>query len=176
LNVTIVTFVNGEQCTPQVNTSQCLVLETDTRLLVSGDVDAEVSAFLAYKMLQEEMAGNTFLETLSVIDHIEYLRPVSALPPPIVDDNQNNRIGADNRSISANPWTLGAVLAMCKFFSLYMLFDCWSWPVVSHDRIIFFMKSCAEYTTGTGGLIAIYAWVRNRRTRNRRHMQLIEEM
>jgi hypothetical protein len=31
------------------------------------------------------------------------------------------------------------------------------------------------YCTGVGGFVALWAWVRNRRTRNRRHMQLIDE-
>lgn len=115
LNVTVVTFINGERCIPQVNTSRCQVLETDTRLFITGeDLDTEVATFLALKMLQEQMGDSSFIAGIPEIENIEYLRPLSALPPIIDDDDDTNTVGTENGTISANPWTLGAVVVMCK--------------------------------------------------------------
>jgi hypothetical protein len=116
--VAIATNGMGGNCTSEI--SVCIILETEFTVHVSYDVDPEVGAFLGYVMLRQEMDEGSFEN--SAIDRCQYLSPLPLLPPLIEEDKTS---GADSfpdlqseENISVSPWTVGAVLAMCTFWTI----------------------------------------------------------
>lgn len=116
LPLAITTQETGEPCEPEI--SECIVLETSFEVLVADDVDSDVSAFLGYVLIKEEMDGGEFVRQNPTMDRVEYLSPLPLLPP-LGEDGLNDqpiqpggRAAADQ--INVSPWTLGAVITMCK--------------------------------------------------------------
>jgi len=116
LSVPMSTTLTGEACTPKI--TNCTVMETEFQIVVNEDLDPEVAAFLGYVLLQEEMDGGIFVIEIPILDRVEYVSPLPLLPPvttPEDDDVTDPALGASDGSVSVSPWTIGAVLAMCKF-------------------------------------------------------------
>jgi hypothetical protein len=110
------TFNTGEDCTPQLNNTICSVLQTNIEFRINQSVDASVAAFLAYIEIQENMADSAFVNDIPNLSLIKYNRPLPLLPP--IESNESGPkqavIDAGSTTISSSPWTLGAVVAMCK--------------------------------------------------------------
>jgi hypothetical protein len=113
-SVNMSTIPTGEPCISPV--TFCIVFETSFQFIVEEDLDPEVAAVLAYAFIREEMDSGAFVEAIPVLDRVEYVRPVlTELPPIIIPEIP---IGADTQgSITVSPWTIGAVLAMCKYYT-----------------------------------------------------------
>jgi len=116
LSLPIITLETGASCQPEI--SECTVLESSGELLVAQDVDPEVAAFLGYVLLREEMDGGQFVRDNTLLDRVEYLSPLPLLPPLGEDGldgplDPNNGLSAAG-TINVSPWTLGAVVTMCK--------------------------------------------------------------
>ena len=111
----IKTVKTGLLCEAEV--SECTVFETSFDILVAENVDPEVSAFLGYVLLREEMDGGDFILDIPLMDRIEYLSPLPLLPLPGEDGLEDQPLEADELSsdqVSVSPWTLGTVVTMCK--------------------------------------------------------------
>jgi hypothetical protein len=126
--LTVRTFNTGEQCTTQLNNTICSVLETNIIFTINQDVDENVAAFLAYIKIQENMNDSAFLNGIPNLSRIQYNRPLPLLPP--IESSSSSSGGpkpastietSNNTTISASPWTLGVVVAMCKFLLLFFL-------------------------------------------------------
>ena len=104
-------------CFPQVSLlNDCTVLETTFSVILAEDTDPEVASFLGYVALQEDMDGSIFVQALSGVDRVEYLSPLPLLPPlTTTDGNQTGEVSPSEGAISVTPWTVGAVVAMCKY-------------------------------------------------------------
>jgi hypothetical protein len=162
------TSITDGLCFPESLLNDCLVLETTFRVVIAEDVDPEVARFLGYVQLQEDMADQTvFLDAFPELDRIEYVSPLPLLPPFSTpqDDGQSPDLQASNSTLSVTPWTVGAVLAMCKYRLVRSTSQSTFTP--SHYLLL--------SVAGVGGIVALWVWGRNRRTRNRRHMHLLEE-
>lgn len=94
------------------------MLLSEFQIVVNESVEPDIASFLGYINIQEEMSSGAMAAEIDVVDRVEYISPLPLLPPItspddslIPDDVQLD--GSDNPSISA--WTVGAVLAMCKY-------------------------------------------------------------
>jgi hypothetical protein len=114
-SVNMFTIPTGELCT-FVPATFCIVFETSFQMIVEEDLDPDVAAILAYAFIREEMDSGAFVEAISVLDRVEYVRPVLAeLPPIIIPEIPID--AATQGPITVSPWTIGAVLAMCKYYT-----------------------------------------------------------
>lgn len=119
LATSIVTVKTGAPCTAEI--SECTILETNLDIRVAEGLDPEVGAFLGYVFLRQEMDGGTFVNENPILDRVEYLSPLPLLPPPSESDVDDGplQLGltANDGPITVSPWTLGAVLTICKSFA-----------------------------------------------------------
>lgn len=113
--VPMFTAITGEQCVTQTPGDVCTVLETSFRVVVDRDLDPSLSAFVGYVALQQKMDNGTFEAVIAALDRIEYMHPLPLLPPIIGNDQPTPAPLTSTNSLSVSPWTLGAVLAMCKY-------------------------------------------------------------
>lgn len=169
ISQSVTTVKTGEPCQPQI--SECTFLETSFDMLVADNVDPDVSAFLGYVLMRAEMEEGDLVRNIPMMDRIVYQSPLPLLPPLGDDGLSDQSIQAGEESIdqiNVSPWTLGAVVTMGK-----------SWdrlparPLMSRDASHF---SYVLPVSAAAGVIALGAWLRNRRNRNQRHQHLIEEM
>jgi hypothetical protein len=115
--VNMVTVITGETCTPVSENTICIVFETSFEIIVEQDLDPDVAALLAYTFLREEMNSGAFVEAIPLLDRVEYVRPIlPELLPIETPEIPNVDLEASTQSLTVSPWTIGAVLAMCKFF------------------------------------------------------------
>jgi hypothetical protein len=122
--VNMVTTLTLEACPVRVSldgtvldTFLCNVFQTSFQIIVEGDLDPAVD-LSAYTFIREEMNSGAFVAAIPRLDRVEYLSPVlpDLLPIetpeiPIIDLD-----AARQGSITVSPWTIGAVLAMCKSY------------------------------------------------------------
>ena len=161
------TTATGDGCKALI--SACRVFETIFQIVVNEDLNPDVAAFLGYVSLQEEMDRGAFVAAVPILDRCKYLRPLPLLPP--VDNNDDNGLAPEPElspkdRVSVSPWTLGAVSTMCKSQG----------RSVASCSIIPLSSLLLSTLSAVVGIIALVAWLRNRMTRNRRHMELIEDM
>lgn len=110
------TALTGEACTPTLDNTICTVFATEFQIVVEEDLDPDVAAILAYAMVREEMNSGAMVAAVPVVDRIEYLRPILPdLPPIEAPEVPGGGLDAEPQgSITVSPWTIGAVMAMCK--------------------------------------------------------------
>jgi hypothetical protein len=152
---TISTIDTGESCflaasTTDSKVSQCFVLETQLKILVAHDLDSPLAEFSGYVALEEAIYDGTF-DNITGLIWIQYLEPYP-LNPPLGDDD-DNVVGDDNGGAGT--------------FA----------PLQSPE-----ISSVSPWTLGAvvamsiGGIAALVVWARNRRVRNERHLQLVEDV
>jgi hypothetical protein len=121
--INMVTIRKGEACPLDLenilvlDNTNCNVFETSFQIIVVEDFDPAVAALLAYIFIREEMSSGAFIETLPLLDSVEYLRPVLPDILPIETPEIPNIDLEAQGSITVSPWTIGAVVAMCKYIS-----------------------------------------------------------
>jgi hypothetical protein len=119
--INMVTIRKGEACPLDLenilvlDNTNCNVFETSFQIIVVEDFDPAVAALLAYIFIREEMSSGAFIETLPLLDSVEYLRPVLPDILPIETPEIPNIDLEAQGSITVSPWTIGAVVAMCKY-------------------------------------------------------------
>lgn len=113
-SVAMFTAPTGESCTPVSENTICTVLETEFSFVVEEDLDPDVAAVLAYAFIREEMNSGAFVAEIPELDRVEYIRPTLPDLPSIIAPPNDDGLGLPQGSITVSPWTVGAVLAMCK--------------------------------------------------------------
>ena len=82
-------------------------------LLVKGNVNPDLGAFLGYMDLQKSMDNGTFVASIPELDSIEYLKPLPLLPPITGPSPAPGPVSGESSQVSVSSWTIGAVVAMC---------------------------------------------------------------
>lgn len=115
--ISMATIPTGEACTTVAENAICIVFETSFQIIVEEDFDPAVASLLAYVFIREEMSSGAFVEAIPLLDRVEYLRPVlpELLPIETPEIPNIDLDAARQGSITVSPWTIGAVLAMCKY-------------------------------------------------------------
>ena len=119
--ITVMSVMTTQNCTPETAGSECVVWETSFEIAVDQDVEPTVASFLGYMFLEEEMNSGAFVDRIPILDRVKYLRPSPLLPPITGGDGPTEapELGVeDDGELSVNRWTLGAVLAMCTCAAL----------------------------------------------------------
>jgi hypothetical protein len=109
------TSMTGDECVSEVENSVCVVLETKFQILVKKNLNPDLGAFLGYMDLQTAMDNGTFVEAIPELDRIEYLKPLPLLPPITGPSPAPSPIAGEASQVSVSSWTIGAVVAMCKW-------------------------------------------------------------
>jgi hypothetical protein len=156
------TSLTGDRCLSRVDPlNDCVVAQTSATLLLVGElIDPPIARFLAYVELQGDM--ETYHERLDGVARVAYSSPELLTVPEISEPDVSNEQGslqADNERLSTSPWTIGSALVICKYRLICLCF--FSCPLTG-------------FALGIGGIISLWAWVRNRHTRNQRHINLLE--
>jgi hypothetical protein len=115
--VSVFTRFTGEACTPVLADTFCTVFETTFQIIVEEDLNPDVAAILAYAFIREEMDSGAIALDVVILDRVEYLRPVLPDLPPITAPDEIPLVDLEanpEESITVSPWTIGAVMAMCK--------------------------------------------------------------
>ncbi|GKY96335.1 hypothetical protein MPSEU_000593200 [Mayamaea pseudoterrestris] len=141
-----VATIQTDQCTPTQSGAACTVWQTEFTITIAQEVDPSVASYLGYMFVQTEMEKDAFVNQVPSLDEIEYLSPSPLLPPITGLD------GSPSSTTDENPASSKGDLSVNQ----------WTLGAV--------------LTMCIGGAIALAVWVRNRRTRNERHLQLMEDI
>ena len=120
LPVPINTTISDDVCFPEVDVlNDCIIFESAFRVVVAETVDPEVARFLGYVEMQQDLDGDVIKGILSLdLDRIRYVSPLPLLPPLTNPEPTEPTPTLSTRnsdaSLSVTPWTVSAVLAMCK--------------------------------------------------------------
>jgi len=111
------TTISDDLCFPTENVlNDCVVLVTSFQVVVAEDMDPEAGRFLGYVRLQQDMDEGAFQDAIPLVERFEYSSPLPLLPP-FTDPEQPNDpapVQARGATLSVTPWTVGAVVAVCK--------------------------------------------------------------
>lgn len=120
-------------------------METELLFFLKGQVDPDKSAYSGYRAIEDKMDNGEYLGIIPTVVGLKYLSP---LPLPVPPQLQGG-------ITSTNP--PGALTTDDVR------------PSVSPWTI------GASVATIVGGFLSVVIWTRNRRSRNRRHIQLMED-
>jgi hypothetical protein len=113
--INMVTTLAGEACPLVSENALCILYDTSFQIIVEGDLDTTVATLLAYTFIKEEMNSGAFVNAIPLLDRVEYLRPdLPDLLPIETPEIPNIDLTAQG-TITVSPWTIGAVVAMCKY-------------------------------------------------------------
>jgi hypothetical protein len=121
------------------------VLETDLAFIINEDINPQYAAYASYLALKEGMTNDTFVESLEEILRLTYLAPLPLVPPPNTTQPLHT-VETDTGNDGGNDGD-----SKTK-----------SWTI----------GACVVMSTG--GLVALGAWFYNRRIRQKRHVELID--
>jgi hypothetical protein len=121
-------------------------METELLFFLNGAVDPDEAAYAGYMAIGESMTNDSYIGVVPTVVRLEYLSPLPLpVPPQLTGDGMKT-----NSPI---------VLSSGRDERLSVS----PWTIG------------ASVATIMGGLISITVWARNRRSRQRRHIQLMEE-
>lgn len=96
----------------------CYHMITSFDVAVAEDLDPTVAAFLGYIFLRDELDGGLVENEIPQIVRGQYLGPLPTLPTNVEEDDDSVSnippVSAESR-LTVSAWTVGAVVAMCKF-------------------------------------------------------------
>jgi hypothetical protein len=122
-SVEISTVLANEDCASKEDATVpvdvfCYRARTAFEVAVAEDLDSDVAVFLGYIFLRDELDGGILENDVPGIVRGQYLGPLPTLPTNVEEDDdsfdKDPPLSTESR-LSVSAWTVGAVVAMCKF-------------------------------------------------------------
>jgi hypothetical protein len=124
-------------------------METDLLFFLYGAVDQDEAAYAGYIAIEDSMSTDKYIGVVPTVVKLEYLSP---LPLPIPPQLNGSGLTTDPPPTAVMISDRGAKLSLSP------------WTIGACVVTIF------------GAIISVSAWARNRRSRQRRHVQMMEDM
>jgi hypothetical protein len=137
-SVEISTILANEDCASNEDATvpvgvYCYRARTAFEVAVAEDLDSAVAVFLGYIFLRDELDGGILENDVPGIVRGQYLGPLPTLPTNVEEDDDSfdkePPLSTESR-LSVSAWTVGAVVAMCKFQA------CWKTRVHQLTRLL----------------------------------------
>lgn len=135
-------------CDPSVEIAEsCTIMETELLFFLNGDVNPDQAAYAGYRAIEDSMTNDEYIGVVPTLVRLEYLSPLPLpIPPQLTGDGS----------------TTYPPILVTSTGDARLSVSPWT------------IGACVA--TITGGIISLVVWARNRRSRHRRHIQLMEDV
>jgi hypothetical protein len=125
IRIPMSTVVSSQTCVPVFNGTTCTVYQTSFQVFIDSAVDADVSTALGYMFLQDQMNHGAFVQAIPLLQRVKYVGPNLNLPVNngTAPTSAPLAPSSANATVAVSPWTLGAVITMCKWRT-FVVMDC----------------------------------------------------
>jgi hypothetical protein len=123
-------------------------METNLLFFLSGVVDQDEAAYAGYIAIEDSMSTDKYIGVVPTVVKLEYLSPLPLPTPPQLN---GSGLTTDPPPTTVMTSDRGAKLSLSP------------WTIGACVAAIF------------GAIISVSAWARNRRSRQRRHVQMMED-
>lgn len=123
-------------------------METNILFFLNGVVDQDEAAYAGYIAIEDSMSTDKYIGVVPTVVKLEYLSPLPLPTPPQLN---GSGLTTDPPPTTVMTSDRGAKLSLSP------------WTIGACVATIF------------GAIISVSAWARNRRSRQRRHVQMMED-